>query len=458
MILRKSKKLLLIIFLFVVYFQAGAQNPKSQGYMGLWSRSEKSPEYGYRYSGGLGTFTSQHRPMAIYSAKMARTYFLYSGTRAPDESHLQIMISYFDHKSHMAPRPVIVYDKMGVTDAQDNASLSIDSDGNIWVFVSGRGRTRPGLIFKSTLPWSIDSFELVIEGEILFPQPLWLNDSCFFLLHSKRLNGRELFWTSSTDGRTWGESRKIAGFGGHFQTTGAFGNTIFTVFSYYPEGNVDNRTNLYLLKSDNFGKTWKNIDGKVILTPLTKVVNEALIKDYSGENKLVYINDLNFDSEGNPVILAIISSGYKPGESGEPRDLIVIRWKDNKWLFSKVAPVDHNFDMGPICISKDEWRIIAPTGAGAQKDVAGGKIELWVSKNEGADWEKSIELTKNSISNNSFPRVPMNYDKEFFAYWVDGDAENISKSMLYFTNEKCNKVWVLPYNMKKDFERPVRIR
>ncbi len=426
--------------------------------MGLWSRSEKSPEYGYQFSGGLGTFSSQHRPMAIYSAKMDRTYFLFSGTRAPDESHLQIIISYFDHKSKKVPRPVIVYDKMGVTDAEDNAALSIDSEGNIWVFVSGRGRTRPGLIFKSALPWSIDSFDLVLEDEILFPQPVWLNDSCFFLLHSKHLKGRELFWTSGTDGKTWSESRKIAGMGGHFQTAGAFGNTVFTVFSYYPEGNIDKRTNLYLLKTENFGETWKSIDGKVITTPLTEVVNDALIKDYSGEKKLVYINDLNFDSEGNPVVLAIISSGYMPGNSGEPRDLVVIRWSDNKWLFSEVSLVDHNFDTGIIYVSKDEWRIIAPTGAGVQKDVTGGEMELWVSKNEGADWEKSSGLTRNSLYNNSYPRRPMNNGKEFFAYWVDGDAENISQSMLYFTNEKCKKVWVLPYNMKKDFERPVRIR
>ena len=35
------------------------------------------------------------------------------------------------------------------------------------------------------------------------------------------------------------------------------------------------------------------------------VHSEALIKDYESEEKLVYINDLNFDSEGNPVILEL---------------------------------------------------------------------------------------------------------------------------------------------------------
>ena len=158
------------MILFAGHHQVYAQNQKASGYMGLWSRSELSPEYGYKYSGGLGTFSSQHRPMAIYSENADITYFVYSGTSSPEESHLQIMISYYDHKSGRVPKPVVVYDKMGVNDARDNASLSIDSRENILVFISGRGRTRPGLIFKSRLPWSIYSFDMILEDEILFPQ------------------------------------------------------------------------------------------------------------------------------------------------------------------------------------------------------------------------------------------------------------------------------------------------
>ena len=149
--------------------------------------------------------------------------------------------------------------------------------------------------------------------------------------------------------------------GGHFQTTSVLGNSIFTVFSYYPEGDVDKRTNLYLLKTDNFGKTWESIDNKVIEMPVTKTNNEALIKDYEVEKKLVFINDLNFDSEGNPVIVAIISSDIRPVQSDQFRELTVIHWKNGKWNFYKVCNIDHNYDMGPLYVSGNEWKIVAPT-------------------------------------------------------------------------------------------------
>ncbi len=448
----------LIICLFTGCLELSAQNQRASGYMGLWSRSEFSPVYGYKYSGGLGTFSSQHRPMAIYSSTADKTFFVYSGTGNPEESHLQIMISYYDHKTHKVPKPVVVHDKMGVTDARDNASLNIDSKGYLWVYISGRGRTRPGMIFKSALPFSIESFKLVLEGEILFPQPFWLNDSCIFLMHSKLLKGRELFWTSSTDGENWSKSSKIAGMGGHFQVSGAYGNSIFTAFNYCPDGDVDKRTNLYLLKTDDFGKTWKSIDNKVIETPVTTVRNDALIRDFESEKQLVFINDLNFDDEGNPVIVAIISKDIRQGIVDNTLNLVVINWKDGKWNINKVCDVDHNYDTGPIYTSAREWKIIAPTNTGPSENRTGGELVQWVSRDEGKYWEKSVEITSASIRNNSFPRRPQNANKEFYSFWVDGDPDKFSPSQLYFTNQNCDKVWILPFIMKKDFERPERIK
>jgi hypothetical protein len=52
----------------------------------------------------------------------------------------------------------------------------------------------------------------------------------------------------------------------------------------------------------------------------------------------------------------------------------------------------------------------------------------------------------------------MNASKDFYAVWADGDADKFSISHLYFTNEKCNRVWVLPYEMKKSLDKPVRVR
>jgi hypothetical protein len=457
----KSKRTFLLFtvwLLIAVSADLCAQNQRADGYKSLWSKSGSPLAYGYKYSGGMGTYSSQHIPIAIYSPEARKTFFVYSGTARSDISHLQIMVSYFDNKTHKVPKPVIVYDKMGVNDPQDNATISIDGSGFIWVFISGRGRTRPGLIFKSDAPYSIDAFNKILEEEIVFPQPWWMNDSCFLLMHLKVRRGREIFWTSSTDGKTWAPSQKLTEMRGNFQVTNVYGNKLVSVFSYFPEGNLDKRTNLYLVQTKDLGKTWKTIDNKIVETPITNIHSDAIIKDYESEKKLVYIKDLNFDSEGNPAILAIISRDFNPGPSGDPREWMIIHWKNNEWNFNKVCESTNNYDMGSLYITGDEWRIIAPTEPGPQKDGAGGEIALWTSKNDGVTWVKTSMLTSNSTMNNSYVRRPVNARKEFYSFWTDGDPDKLSISHLYFANENCDKIWMLPYDMKKDFEKPKRIK
>jgi len=450
---------LLLTFCFFVFSgDLYGQNLRADGYKSLWAKSGPPLEYGYKYSGGMGTFSSQHKPLAIYSPVAGKTYFVYSGTSSAGESHLQIMVSYFDHKTKKVPRPVIVYDKMGVNDPQDNATISIDSQGYIWIFISGRARTRPGLIFKSSLPYSIETFDRVMEGEMVFPQPWWMRDSCFFLMHTKVTRGREIYWTSSLDGKTWMPSQKLAGMGGHHQVTNTFGNRLSSVFSYFPGGNLDMRTNLYYVHTEDFGRTWKTIDNKVLTTPITDIHSEAMVRDYESEKKLVYIKDLNFDSEGNPIILLLTTHDFRPGPSGDPREWVVVHWREGKWNFIKVCESLHNYDMGSLFVEGNEWRLIAPTQPGPQKNRTGGEIVVWTSRDDGATWSKTKALTSNSKWNNSYVRRPVNAQKEFYAFWTDGNPEAISESRIYFTNKECSKVWVLPYEMQKEFQKPERIK
>ena len=459
--MRNFKKTLisaLAISLILVSSELKCQNQKADGYKGLWASSGKSSGYGFRYSGGLATSSAQHNPVAIYSSAAQKTYFVYGGTSDEENSHLQIMVSYYDHKTKMVPKPVIVYDKMGVNDPQDNATISIDSEGYIWVFVSGMGRTRPGFIFKGSKPWLIDSFDKIMEGELVFPQPWHIDGDGFILMYTKFLKGRELYWSTSSDGKTWSAAQKLAGMGGHNQITNYNGKKLVSVFSYLPDGNGEKQTNLYLLQTDDLGKSWKTVDNKTVQTPLTNIHNEAMIKDYESEGKLVYMKDLNFDSEGNPVILAIISHDFRPGPGGDPREWMIIHWKDNKWNFNKICESTHNHDMGSLYIEGKEWRVIGPTQPGPQKYGMGGEMALWESSDEGVSWNKSFDITTNSSKNNSYARRPVNAAKGFYSFWSDGDAEKISRVNLYFTDESCKKVWVLPYDMKNEFERPVRIK
>ena len=117
-----------------------------------------------------------------------------------------------------------------------------------------------------------------------YPQPKWFSGNGFFYLFTKYTNGRELYWSTSKD-----------------------------------------------------GKTWKNMQGDQLRLPLDNSHCKALIMDYQSEGKLVYINDLNFDKNGNPVILAVISKDFKPGPKGDPREWYIIKWQNGQWNYKKVC-------------------------------------------------------------------------------------------------------------------------
>jgi hypothetical protein len=451
-------KLTLILFApLLLCVQLHAQSKRVNGYKGIWFTLGQPSQYGDKYSGGLGTYTSSHIPVAVYSSRANKTFFVYGGTTAENERHLLIMLSYYDHKTKQVPKPVIVYDKEGVDDPHDNASLSIDDSGYIRVFVSGRNTSRPGIIFKSSKPFAIDAFEKIKTGEMTYPQPWWIKGKGFFYLFTKYTNGRELYWSGSEEGNTWQPDQKLAGMGGHYQVSNTWKNKIVSVFNYHPGGNVDKRTNLYLVQTTDMGKTWTTISGKPLETPLTDKHSEAIVKDYEAEGKLVYINDLNFDKEGNPVILIVASSGFQPGPKGNPREWIIVRRINNRWTFTKVCESTHNYDMGSLYIENDHWQIIGPTEPGPQLYGTGGEMALWASNDRGQTWTKKETLTQNSPRNHSYARRPVGAHPDFYSFWADGDADKLSVSHLYFCNKK-GIVYELPYHMEADFAAPVPLK
>jgi hypothetical protein len=212
------------------------------------------------------------------------------------------------------------------------------------------------------------------------------------------------------------------------------------------------------MQTEDFGKNWKTIDGKILTPPLTDIHTLALVHDYEAEGKLVYLNDVNFDKEGNPIILAVISNDYRPGPKGDPREWTILHWKKGKWNLHKVCTSTHNYDMGSLYIEKDKWRIIGPTETGPQKFGAGGEMGLWESKNEGETWKKVRNITQNSPRNHSYARRPLKANPDFYSFWADGNPDHLSESKLYFTNQNGNKTWVLPYEMNTEFAKPERVK
>jgi hypothetical protein len=357
------------------------------------------------------------------------------------------------------PKPAIVHDKGGVDDPHDNPSINLDGEGHIWIFVSGRGRRRPGFKYRSREPFDIESFEQVSSEEFTYPQPWWIQGAGFLHLFTQYTAGRELYWnTSSLDGSGWTPESKLAGMGGHYQMSNEQGGRVITAFNMHPGGHPDGRTNLYFAQTDDIGKTWKRADGVPLDTPLTDPQCAALVRDYQSEGRLVYLKDIGFDGAGNPVLLHITSGHHLAGPEADPRVWTVARWTGEEWLFHEIAPATHNYDMGSLYLEGDgTWRIIAPTEPGPQVHGTGGEMALWISDDEGQTWRKVRDITRNSARNHAYARRPVNAHPDFYAFWADGNPDQMSESHLYFTNQSGDAVWRLPYEMQEQYASPVRL-
>lgn len=450
--------LLLVIGVEPLPAQNSSSVRKVDGYRGLWFELGQVSEYGDKYAGGLGTYTAKHHPLAVYAPEAKKTFFVYGGTTQSDERHLLNMISYYDHARRVVPRPTVVHDKKGVDDPHDNASLSIDGEGHLWVFVSGRSTKRQGHVYRSEDPYDIGAFQHVKRDTFAYPQPWWIEGKGFLFLFTKYTDGRELYWSTSADGTTWGESKKLAN-GGHYQMSSQSGNRVITAFNVHvPPNNVDVRSNLYFLQTTDVGQTWRTVNGTAVTPPLEPLENPALVRDYRSEGRLVYLKDIQFDRKGNPILLYITSSDHRPGPEGEPRTWTIAHWTGDQWTFQEVTSATHNYDMGSLYVEEDGiWRIIAPTEPGPQYWGTGGEVAVWVSTDQGETWEKHRDVTAHSNRNHGYVRRPVDAHSDFYAFWADGNPDTLSISRLYFTTQMGDEVKKLPYRMEKTHATPERL-
>lgn len=431
--------------------------PRAAGYRGIWFTLGQVTEYGDKYSGGLGTYTANHNPLAVYAPAVEKTFFVYGGSPS-GERHLLCMAGSFDHRTGRVERPVIVHDKLKVNDPHDNPSINLAPDGRLWIFVSGRANSRPGYIYRSLAPYDLSRFERVAEKIFTYPQQWHVAGHGFLHLFTRYTRGRELYWETSADGRAWSETRKLAGFGGHYQTSHARDGTVASFFNYHPDGNVDRRTNLYYVQTTDFGRTWTTAAGEALQLPLAEIRNPALVVDYAAQGRTVYTCDLNFDEAGRPILLYVLSRDYRPGPIAGPREWTVAHWTGRAWDFSTVTTSDHNYDMGSLYVRGPEWLVIAPTDTGPQAWGGGGEMVLWASADRGKTWTRRRNLTHDSEFNHNYARRPLAARDPFFAFWADGDPNKLSASRLYFADSSGGRVWRLPYTMEGETALPERVK
>jgi len=396
-----------------------------------------------------------------------KTFFVYGGTtarKATDKQELLHMVSYYDHQTGQVPRPRILLNKH-TEDAHDNPTLQVDSQGHLWIFSSSHGTGRPSYIHRSVKPWSIDEFERILVTNFSYTQPWYVPGQGFLFLHTRYGGGKSrgidavrcLFFMTSADGRKWSEPEMLAGIEmGDYQVSWRNGPRVVTAFDFHPRPTgLNTRANIYYLQTDDLGRTWRTVRGEPVKLPLTQTNNPALVYNSRADRLLVYLKDVNFDSEGRPVILFLTSKGFEPGPANGPRLWQTIRWTGSEWVRRPFTTSGNNYDHGSLYIEPDgTWRVIAPTELGPQPYNPGGEMVLWTSTNQGQTWTRVKQLTHNSPRNHTYARRPVNAQPDFYTLWADGHGRQPSESYLYFTNPRGDHVWRLPAKMTGDFAKP----
>lgn len=433
--------------------------PKDTGYRGIWYQI-KDPAGHPKYSGGFATYPQQIRPTAIYCKAVNKTFFVYGG-RPADKNTLLHMVSYYDHATGTFPRPTILLDKH-TGDAHDNPALAIDSDGYLWIFSNTHGPAKRSSIHRSTKPYSIDSFDEIAPNlSLSYGQPWYFPGQGFMLIQNRYTDGRAVAFQTSPDGRTWSKPQLLAQMKiGHYQiSVPSDDHKKFAVaFNYHPHG-LDSRTNLYFLETTDFGKTWHDITGQTLNIPLKDPRTPALVHDYESEHLLVYLKDIKYDQTGHPILLYLTSKGFTAGPQNGPYTWYTARWTGSQWDIHPFTTSDHNYDFGELDIAPDgSWRIMAPTDPGPQPNMTGGEIVLWTSQDQGAAWQRIRNVSQNSPLNNTYIRLPINAQDDFYAYWADGDTKKPSDSHLYFTNREGTHVWRFPTTMPTDTAKPEQLK
>ena len=262
---------------------------------------------------------------------------------------------------------------------------------------------------------------------------------------------------TSPDGETWSKPENLSYFGqGHYQISWLNNEKLATAFNFHPAPlGLNARTNLYYMETTDMGKSWLTVGGIKLDTPITTTQSRCVVRDYQAEGQLVYLKDLNYDRDGNPVIMYLTSRGFESGPKNDPRTWNTAHWTGDKWQIYPITTSDSNYDFGSLYIEPGGvWRMIGATGSGPQPYNPGGEIQMWVSTDQGTTWIMTKQLTKDSKMNHTYPRRPYQAHPDFYALWADGNARQPSESSLYFTNREGSHVWRLPPKMNSDVQSP----
>ncbi|QDU72630.1 BNR-4 repeat-containing protein [Mucisphaera calidilacus] len=459
-----------------------AENNTLPGYAGIWYGLGTPGPYGYKYSGGLGTYPQQHGTLATYAHQVNRTYFVY-GSDSPDG--LASAISYYDHTTGLLARPRVLT-VPGGDDAHNNPTMTILEDGRLFVADNAHGFSRDSSFLISEQPWDISAFTTTLSltrsgANFSYGNPYTIPGQGVLFLHTHYdlpPDGaeRNLYWNTSPDGITWDHKWNLNLFPDHhrpllsnlekgqYQVSSQYGNVVGTAFNMHPASSpngsgLNARTNLYYLQTPDAGRTWTAANGATVQTPLTDTINPALVAEYASAGLNVYLKQTTFDTQGNPVLVYLTADDYSPGPDRFDRTLHTARWTGSTWDIRDVLTTDHNYDQGSMVITQAEdgseiWSILGPYLDGSSPWRTGGDLGYWQSDDLGQTWQLSRQPLPDAATHHTYVRN-VNKAQDAFAFlWADGDPDTFSTSHLYFANADATRVYRMPLSMEHDFALP----
>lgn len=424
-----------------------AESPKpARGYFGLSYHGDEKVTL--VPAGGLATYGPQHGPVAVHSARARQTFFVFSGSPDPQQpGRMQTVIGSYDHKAGKLGVPVVLAESEALPQA--GASLALDGDGRLWVFMPSIKAGEPGRILRASETDALApaGFEQVTTLPFEAPNAWYVEGKGFVLVFERAADGRrELCATTSPDGKTWSEPALLASIqDGCSAVTWRYKGKIGVALNYRRTGG-GLPTGVYYIETPDAGKTWVTLDRQPAPLPLKTENSTALVFDYHSTGQSVFLKDLNFDSMGNPTILYLVTRANPNQPPAPPFIWTTARWLARGWRITGLIQSDNMMDCGVLHFeNRSDWRVVAPTDAGAEPNAPGGEVVQWWSDDFGRAWAP-LRLTHDSHFNHNFIRRAVDGQPDFYTFWADGAVAIASESRLYFSTRE-GKVYRMPRDM-----------
>ncbi len=153
--------------------------------------------------------------------------------------------------------------------------------------------------------------------------------------------------------------------------------------------------NLYYLRIDLKTHAVTNFEGQTMATPIDIDQADAKCRIWDTEGRGAGVPpDIALDAKGDPAFLHVLS-----GDSIQEHDYYYVSRARGSWQKTRIAPSNHQWNSGHLHRrGNGAWHAYLVTGegyldsGGYMDSYGGGRIEEWVSLNQGKSWKKSRTL------------------------------------------------------------------